>query len=81
MALNISGGGVYVIGAALIPAGSAVSLSFDCGDRTDLCFNGTVTWARPRGSRYGMGIRFTSFPLMQHAAEGLEAPEALAAGQ
>jgi hypothetical protein len=77
LALNLSGGGAYAICPSSVPAGSSVTVAFRHPDAAEHRWNGIVRWARPRGSQWGLGIRFSSFPLMQRATALWEIDPAL----
>ena len=63
-AINISGGGIYVMSPAEIPESATVDLVFG-PPRERYRFTGVVTWTRRRGDLQGLGIRFSAVPLLR----------------
>ncbi len=68
-AINISGGGMYVVSTDPLPADPLpVSTTVDVvfgPPQERYRFTGVVTWTRGRGEVQGLGIRFSAVPLMR----------------
>jgi len=63
-AVNVSGGGMYVMSPEDIPEGSTVDLVIG-PPRERYRFTGVVMWTRRRGEILGLGIRFSAVPLLR----------------
>jgi hypothetical protein len=63
-AINISGGGLYVMSPTALPVGTTVDLVMG-PPRERYRFTGVVMWTRRRGEVAGLGIRFSAVPLLR----------------
>jgi hypothetical protein len=63
-AINISGGGMYVMSPDDIPEGTTVDLAIG-PPRERYRFTGVVMWTCRRGDLRGLGIRFSAVPLLR----------------
>jgi hypothetical protein len=63
-AINISGGGMYVMSPTELPAGTTVDLVMG-PPRERYRFTGVVMWTRRCGEVTGLGIRFSAVPLLR----------------
>jgi PilZ domain len=63
-AINISGGGLYVMSSDELPESTTVDLVFG-PPRERYRFTGVVMWTRRRGDLRGLGIRFSAVPLLR----------------
>lgn len=62
-AINISGGGVFLMTAEDLPVGTTVELELGAPTKERYRFNGVVRWRRQRGDLRGLGISFSAVPL------------------
>lgn len=63
-AINISGGGMYVMCATALEESSIVDLVIG-PPRERYRFTGVVMWSQHRGDNHGLGIRFSAVPLLR----------------
>ncbi len=63
-AINVSGGGMYVMSSAELAEGTTVDLVIG-PPRERYRFTGVVMWTRNRRSATGLGIRFSAVPLLR----------------
>ncbi len=66
-AINISGGGMYVMSADDLPELSTVDVVMG-PVRERYRFTGVIMWSKPRGTLRGLGIRFSAVPLLRSIA-------------
>ncbi len=63
-AINISGGGLYVMWAGDLPESTTLDVVIG-PPRERYRFTGVVAWTRRRGEFQGLGIRFSAVPLLR----------------
>jgi hypothetical protein len=62
-AINISGGGMFLMTAGDLPVGTTVELELGAPTKERYRFNGVVRWRRQHGDLRGLGIRFSAVPV------------------